>query len=304
MRPLNKIRLGSSYACRFASDEGRIVLAGTDARLYENYGSRRLARSRPLPNLHSLATSPDQSVVVVKNGDGALALLDPASLEKVSECGSKGYEPGCSPLVSACSKFVIDGTHKGRLTVRDARNLDLVQEEVFQGAMIWALSLCRDGSMLSIAHQRRAENAQIEIRERPFTQSISRRLSRTYTFPTACALSPDGSLVAIQSTLPTSDFALEVLDTKTSEVVAVCRFPIFGTNSAVSWAPDGSILACIQKEKVVLYRPTTLTALLELEVSYPCDLAFSPDGKTLAIGSWEQSKLWSVADLLASGSAA
>jgi len=58
-----------------------------------------------------------------------------------------------------------------------------------------------------------------------------------------------------------------------------------GTGDAVGWSADGRFIGSVQDPTVVFSAWPGLAKMHELALAYPSDVAFSPRGDVLAIGS-------------------
>jgi WD40 repeat protein len=72
--------------------------------------------------------------------------------------------------------------------------------------------------------------------------------------------------------------------------VLFCR--IAGTLTLMDWSPDSQEFATIRKNSVVFYDAATLLARRSIDLQFASDIAYSPDGSLVALGSWEAGVLF------------
>jgi WD40 repeat protein/formylglycine-generating enzyme required for sulfatase activity len=105
------------------------------------------------------------------------------------------------------------------------------------------------------------------------------------------AFSPDGTLLAVASSL-----GVHVYNAETLEEVFLIESDAWLTS--VAFSPDGQTLASGALDDTVrLWRVSDGALLHILEAEGVNSVAFSPDGQTLASGSWDETvRLWQVSD--------
>jgi len=104
-------------------------------------------------------------------------------------------------------------------------------------------------------------------------------------FSRLSALSSDGELLAVVHGAPPD--TLSVFQIKDGACVGVVSIQSGGTGHALSWSTDGRLIASVQDQNIVFFTWPGLRKMHELALSYPSDVAFSPSGDILAIGSWQ-----------------
>jgi len=112
------------------------------------------------------------------------------------------------------------------------------------------------------------------------------------------AFSPDGSMIAVAS--PASGQSdknpVRLFSTKNHAPVAVYREPVHWVES-LDWSPDGEVIAFVANHRVLhLWDPfQAQTAERTIDLDRDADsLAFSPDGRKLAIGVGRNVKIFSL----------
>jgi len=109
------------------------------------------------------------------------------------------------------------------------------------------------------------------------------------------AFSHSGEVLALNHGAPPVN--LSIVDAITGEILRETRIEVGGSGGRMDWTPTGA-LAVVEKHSLRIYSGE-LEVLGQFELTYACDVAFSPCGGLVAIGSWKSGRVLPVTDVLA-----
>lgn len=289
IRPL---KIATSHAVAFSQDGELLATLGRDVWVWDLALRKKIVRAHPFANPSYAAFSPDRQHLAVKSTSGRIVIADARSGDTVVDFDNAGDGEGSNLLYSSCGEFIVDGSWGGRLSVRRASSgvQEFVQD--FQGEGIDAVHSCDGGRRWVVAHTPRATAGDrppppsyYSVWDWPFRAGAYTPLPGRVAFARASALSNDGSFLAVAHGAPPS--ALSVFRLADGACVAAAALQSGGTGSALGWSVDGRLLGSVQDGKIAFYNWPGLTKMRELELAYPCDIAFSPRADAVAVGSWQ-----------------
>lgn len=166
------------------------------------------------------------------------------------------------------------------------------QIRVLSGARFWAVSFSPDGRMLAATVMRGATTLLIDIAEWKRVRTFGRGSSDDGHQRGSNAFSPDGKLLLVANT----DGA-RLWDVASGELVR--HIPAGGEVSSVAFSPDGRRLAYAVREMdtagVVEVATGAEVLRIEQGLFFATAVAFSPDGKSLLVGSHAGTRVWDIA---------
>ncbi|MFZ1106385.1 MAG: WD40 repeat domain-containing protein, partial [Hyphomicrobiaceae bacterium] len=285
-------KIGVSYAVAFSPDGRLLATLGRDVSIWDLALRSKVVRAHPFSHPSDAAFSPDQRHLVVKGTSGQIVIIDVQSGRIVVDFGNAAEGEGSNLQYSPCGEYILDGTWSGRLSVRRASSgaLEFVQE--FHGEMIRSVHRSDDGRCWVIAH-----GAKATANDRPpppdyfsawawpFGSAGHRILPERIAFSRSSALSADGALLAVVHGAPPD--TLSVFQIDDGACAGVVSIQGGGTGHALGWSNDGRLIGSVQDQNVVFYTWPGLRKMHELALAYPSDVAFSPRGDALAVGSWQ-----------------
>jgi hypothetical protein len=204
----------------------------------------------------------------------------------------------------------VDASWEGRVFVRNALSGRIEFSAEFPGEMISAVHRDAKGDMWVFEHHPKATPqtaspapcyfsawrwpfARESVWRWPLSRSVNRLPARV-PFAMNSALAPDASRLAVIHGAPPTK--LTIFHIVSGTVSAECNVNCGGTGSALAWSPRADLLGSVQEGKVIIYRADSLKPSQEFTPPYPSDVAFSPDGSLIAIGSWKSGLVLPIAN--------
>jgi WD40 repeat protein len=309
------------------SPDGKLLAAsisGAPIRLWDLTADRlRLQLSNSISSRHSLAFSPDSKTLVAASAGHSPCLFDVMSGKVVRRLGPNGtcaaFSPDGKMLAIACGSQVrrwLLHTAKElpRLPVpgEGARSLSFSPDSAFLAAAsnfntirVWdmasgkeilaergnetpvrCLAFAPDGQTLATGSM----DPHVRLWDRAGKERNSLYLKNTWV--EAVAFAPDGKILATGSL----DKYIRLWEAASGKLLR--EWPTNGTNMrTLAFAPDGKVLgACNAQDGRCLWDSTTGKAIERFQAVKGGDtMAFSPNGKLLAINANGQAHLWEMA---------
>ena len=287
------LKIGRSYSVALSPDQTRLAALGRFIFVWDLQLGKNVLRCQPFSHPSHASFSPSGKVIAVKNTPGRIVIVDADDGDTVADFQNQSDGEGSNLTYSACGDFVVDGSWAGWLRVRQSSDGKTVFEEQFPHEMIRAVHRDASNQRWIVEHQPKvrpsekfAPPAYFSLWEWPF---------RTKTF----SVLPYRIGLLCSSALSTDGRHLALVRRDTSTVLEVCGVPsetplwtapisVSGTGSALSWSPDGSLLASVQEKKIAVYRVPGLSRIAEFALEYPADIAFCPMFKSVELAYWQQ----------------
>ncbi len=300
--------IGKSYSVAFTPDGERLIAVGPRVAIWSLATRERLGAYRPFAHPHGLDVTRDGTRGIVKNSLGQLCLMaldvDPPTM---SPLGVARGQAGCAPRFSACGRYVVDGSWEGHLTVLAADTGAPVVEDLYPGCMLRSITSDAAGQVFAYVRQHKARDresgvpgSELVVRRWPFEEHPETVVPGPWSFVNWLCVSPDGRRLAVAQP---DDLSVVDLQEPGNIVRRAAPLVIRG----LAWSPDGARVVMAAENQASFHDPATLERRERLVVPHACDIAFSPDGRWVAVGSHEQGfvmaldglEAWSDADELA-----
>ena len=308
--PHRPLRTGKSYQLRFTNDGLHLVSFARDMAFWSLTARKKIAFAHPLKHPAFVDISPDGASFIVKNTSGSIRQISIPELQTLRSFEALSIDSaGCEVVFSPCGEYFIDGTWDGILCVRRLADGNPASIERQPGVMIVRLCTTIKRDVFAYVVQPIAKNpeppdtSRVAIRKWPFEANPPTYLENDWGYVHDVALSPDGSRLAVQQTDKSVGQTLEVHSLQRGFGHALTRSVVWrGTSWSIAWSPDGNYIACIEEGRASLFDTSTLDFIGEYQLPYPCHVEFSPDGQSLAIGSWKKGALVAVVELISGNS--
>jgi hypothetical protein len=112
-----------------------------------------------------------------------------------------------------------------------------------------------------------------------------RELPRKWNKIAAIAFDPTETCLAVLSHNPYPKASLEIVAIESCEILASRDCMLNASGSDVAWSPDGRTLAVVEKGGINFYAREAMKLVACEEFKLPYHVAFSPDGKWIALGA-------------------
>jgi hypothetical protein len=230
-------------------------------------------------------------MLAVKSTSGRIAVVSGLSGELLSDFKNGADGEGSNVLYSACGQYLVDGTWRGRLSVRRADSGAREFAVDFPGDMIRNMHCCARSQRWVVAHGPKATTRDqpplpdyFSVWQWPFRAGHYELSTFKIPFARSSSLSPDGQFIAVVHGAPPN--TLSIFKLTGGACVASVTVEVGGSGGALAWSPDGQQIASVQDGSVRLYSFPAMVQTHEVFLEYPSDVAFSPDGSSMALGSW------------------
>jgi WD40 repeat protein len=290
------MNLKKCYDVVFSGSGSLLVSLSRDVVAWDVLGRVKRFRSHPLSHPSSCAIHPDEQSIVIKNTTGSIAIIDSCDGAIVRIFNSKVRNEGSNILYSSCGDYIVDGSWNGEIMVRSAATGNVAFHREFPGEMITRVTRSAGCDRWYFLHQPKSisrdlpfEPAYVSVWEWPFTSpTYLRNLvdGRIHSI----SISPDGERICI-----VGQDVISVMSLAEKRILASTQYTFGGTAFVAEWSPDSREIATVQDEQFVFYFATNLEKRKTVELQFASDVAYSPDGTLIALGSWEAGKLieWS-----------
>jgi WD40 repeat protein len=286
---VDTLQLRTSYSVAFSPDSRLLAAVGRDVVLWNLESRKKAVRAHPLAHPSSACFSPCSDQLAVKNTSGQIAIISTRDGALIHNFRNSADGEGSNIQYSACGEFIVDGSWEGRVFVRRAVSGKVEFSMDFSGEMIRGIRRDARGETWVLAHRPKATSSShgpdyFSIWRWPFSRQDFTCFATRVRSEGASALAPDATRLAVVYGWPTELAVFDMADgarcaSGSIECSGGCGF-------ALAWSPSTEFLGAIGNGNATIFHAKTLEPWRTVALPYP-DVAFSPDGRSVAIGSWE-----------------
>ncbi len=294
--PIRPLKLKSSYSVGYSPSGENVFTLSRDISLWDIASRKKSWRTHPFPHPSYATFSPNGDLIGVKSSSGQIVILATKTGQTIQDFKNAQEGEGSNLLFSTCGRFIVDGSWEGFLTVRDAFSGIVRYRKENKGVMVSRVHAARDASLWVVQYSPRATTHDrsplgdyFTVQAASVPDGASTPLGIRLPFITASAVSNDGSRLAVL--FGASPKTLQVYELPSEKLLWQDCVTIGGSGWALCWSGAAAYLASVQKDCVVHYSGETGKRLMEFPLQFPSDVDYSPDGQTIALGSWQSGEI-------------
>jgi WD40 repeat protein len=234
-----------------------------------------------------------------------LVIADSSNLQVVAQLQSKKAGEGCDAVFSPDGGHVLDGTWNGLLALYDVLTSQRQREHHFPKCMLTTIKSSPSYARAAFVVQPKVAAGlgpgpqnKLNVVEWSASGIALKELPRKWNKIVAIAFDPKEASLAVLSHNPYPKASLEIIDIESGELVASRDCILHAGGSEVDWSPDGRTLAVVEKGGINFYERETMRAIAREEFHSPYHVAFSPDGKWIALGASSDGVIKPTVDVL------
>lgn len=282
------LKILASYDVEFSPDGNHLATISGDVVLWDVVGRRKIWRAHPLSHPSHLCFSPSGEQIGTKSTNGHIVVLDSGTGNVLCDFRNSGDGEGSNLAFSPCGSYIVDGSYDGCLKVRRAQSGQVEYVREFPGEMIMAVHHSNQGRTWFLRHWVKRIGGvcapdYFSVWNWPFETFRIIQAERPIDWSRSSAIDASGELLAVVMGAPPRTLAIFRLADQSQ--VATTEVDIGGMSGALNWSQDGQFLGSVQDGKVVIYTRSGLSRELEYSLPYPGNVAFSPNGALIALGS-------------------
>ena len=285
-------RIGASNEVKFAPDSSRAIAIGRGVSIWDLSTRKAIVRAHPLGHAGHANWSPNGRLVCIKSTLGELVIADSSNLQVVAQLQSKKAGEGCDAVFSPDGGHVLDGTWNGLLALYDVLTSQRQREYHFPKCMLTTIKSSPSYARAAFVVQPKVAAGlgpgpqnKLYVVEWSASELTLRELPRKWNKIAAIAFDPAETSLAVLSHNPYPKASLEIINIESCESFASRDCILHAGGSEIDWSPDGRALAVVEKGGINFYEPETMLAVAREEFQLPYHVAFSPDGKWIALGA-------------------
>ncbi|HTD73412.1 MAG TPA: WD40 repeat domain-containing protein [Steroidobacteraceae bacterium] len=277
---------------KFAPDSSRAIAIGRDVSIWDLSTGKAIVRALPLSHAVHANWSPSGHLVCIKSTVGALVIADSSNLQVVAQLQSKKAGQGCDAVFSRDGGHVLDGTWNGLLAVYDVLTSQRQREHHFPKCTLTTIKSSPSYARAAFVIQPKVAAGlgsgpqnKLCVVEWSAAGLALRELPRKWNKIVAIAFDPEEVSLAVLSHNLYPKASLEIVEIESGELISSRDCVLHAGGSEIDWSPDGQTLAVVEKGGINFYERETMRPVAREEFHLPYHVAFSPDGKWIALGA-------------------
>lgn len=293
----------SPEGSQFASTSPDQTLRLWDADRFEQIGDPFAAWDSPIQDL---AYSSDGKMIATANTDGSISLWEPGSRSILAHALEGHRQAVWSVAITGTGGVIASGSADQTVRIWDLGNPTGSSRSLAVGVgQVYTLAFSPDDAILAVGGQMGVEFWNWQLGRQLLSETAPHHAPVV-----SLAFSPDGSLLASGG----MDSQIVLWDTASRMVLGTPLEGHQATINALAFSPSGALLAsagcahpdslyCREGELILWdLNPPAVRARISAHTHYIWALAFSPDGRTIATGSGDETlQLWDVETASARG---
>jgi len=287
---------------RFSPDGSRLVCLGANVVINDIVNHQRLWVSRAIKHPSEVSFSPNGEMLAVKSTSGRIVVLDTESGAVIHDHRNQKEGEGCAPFFCPDGQMLIDAAWHGALAVRNATSGAIQSQEAFPGEQLQRLSQSADRQTWLLQRHPRyndireaSHNGFVSVHTWPLIPGTGRIIWFPFN-ATNAALSPDGKLCCFSEICPTP--TLRIARVSDGEILARSAASTPAHGQEITWSPDGSLIASVERHRFVFFSASDLSQVAEVPAKYPSSIAFRPGTQEVALGTWNASAIAPISEVL------
>lgn len=296
LRLVRPLKVKGSYSVGFSPDGRKCFTLARDVSLWDLDSRKKSWRSHPVSHPSDAAFSAKGDLIAIKSTSGRIVTLASGTGQVRQDFENDPEGEGSNLLFSGCGRFIVDGSWRGFLTLRDAFSGLVRYRREHKGEMLCRVhSVCGgtawivEHSPKATTHDRSPADSYFTVSTWPLPDGAPAALGIRLPFICASAVSEDGSRLAVLFGAPPRD--LRVYELPSERSLWQARVTIGGSGSELRWSRCGRFLASVQKDCIAHYCGATGQRLTEFPLPFPSDIDYSPDTRLIALGSWQSGEI-------------
>jgi WD40 repeat protein len=284
-RPKPK-KLPQSFELEYSPSGKFIVALGRRVARWDSESHKVRFRCHPLKHPSSCAVHPSETSVLVKSTSGQIVLISAEDGELLRELGGKERGEGSNIVFSPCGDFVIDASWGGDFIVRSTATGSVEFEHKTPGDLIrQVVPMPGSNQWLTLQSPRLTKSDEacapdyLNCWAWPFTKPTG--VLRLTSDIRHLVPSPDGRLICA-----VGHESVALFGSADGVLMGTAAHLHGGTGVSAAWSPDGTEIGLVGRHVVAFYSAPALRELRSIPLSYPSDIKYSPDGASIALGSW------------------
>jgi WD40 repeat protein len=296
--PFKPFPIAASYELRFTPDGLSLLCVGMKVTRWNLETRKRVGAYRPFAHPSQIDVAPSGTHCIVKSTGGELVLMSLDAKPVMTKVPVREAVEGAAALFSPCGDYVVDAGWDGQLAVRALPTGKVVFKKTFRNRMLLFLA-CDAKRELYVFHRHSTSQKpvgpadELVLRRWPFDVHPEVAIAGDWDREVAVTPSPDGRRLAAAQRKK-----LSVVDIASGATLATRMLDDgVSANLAVAWSPDGTLVACVESQQISFFDATTLQRRARHVLEFASDVAFSPDGRLVALGSWGKGMVMAIEDL-------
>jgi len=296
-----RLKWPAAYDLSCSADGRLLACLGRNVVVIDIVARQRVSTSHPLSHPSHVAFSPGGEALAVKATSGRIVVIDPRSGEVLHDHMNQKEGEGSGVCFSPDGNGLVDGSWKGALTIRRARDSAILSREQFPGEMISRVTHDQSRRTWLVEHsptvrpgENRPRPGYLSLRQWPFSPATTRTFSFGMHIQSG-TLSPDGSRFCFIQKW--DERRLHIAQASDGQVLtSSIQLEAGGTGSELAWSVDGRHVATVSDGVFVFFRASDLAVVGRVPCQYPSSMAFLPGGEEMVLGSWNTTTIMKLGD--------